>query len=66
MPRLDHRVTAETAVGYETRLLVTVLLQQLNILRQAVDLPLLEWQDMQQAMHRYIQAHPYPGRGQGG
>ena len=66
MPRLDHRVTPENTVSYETRMLLTIVLQQLNVLRQALDLPLLDAQDARRAVRNYIQEHPRPGSGQGG
>lgn len=66
MPRLDHRVTPETTVSYEAQMILAVLLQEINRLRQRASLPLVDTQDVRRAMHEYIRAHPRSGNGQGG
>jgi hypothetical protein len=66
MPRLDHRVTLDTTVSYETQMVLTLLVQQLNVLRQALTLPRLDAQDVRRAIREYLRTHPRPGAGQGG
>jgi hypothetical protein len=66
MPRLDVQATPETTTAYETQMLLGIMLHQLNILRTALDLPLLEAQDVRQAVRRHLRDHPRPERGHGG
>jgi hypothetical protein len=66
MPRLDHRVTPETTVSYETQMILTLLLQEINRLRQRASLPALDAQDVRRAMREYIRMHPRSATGQGG
>jgi len=66
MPRLDVQATPETTTAYETQMLLGIMLHQLNVLRAALDLPLLEAQDVRQAVRRHMRENPRPGRGHGG
>jgi hypothetical protein len=58
MPRHDHRVTLETVLSYQERMLLVLLIQQLNVLRRMVDLPPVTAQDLRQDVRAYLQAHP--------
>jgi hypothetical protein len=63
MPKLDHRMTTETAVSYETQLVLTVLVGQLNVLRAQLSLPPLTGQDVRQLVRQYLKVHPKTSQG---
>ncbi len=58
MPRLDQRVMVEGVFSYEQRMMMTILVEQLNVLRAHLDLPLLTPQDLRQDVRAYVRAHP--------
>jgi hypothetical protein len=66
MPRLDYRASPETTTSYETQMVLGILMHQLNVLRAALDVPLLGAEDMRYAVRRYLREHPRTPRGEGG
>ena len=58
MPRLDHQVTLEGLFSWQERMIVSILVEQLNILRAQAGLPLLTQQDLRQEARAYIRDHP--------
>jgi hypothetical protein len=64
MPRLDNRAALER-FGYDTQMVMTLLLQEINALRQAAGLPLRTPAQVRQALRQYLVEHPRPPR-QGG
>jgi hypothetical protein len=58
MPRIDHRVTPETTLSYEAQMILTLLIQEMNRLRQRASLPPLDAQDVRRAIREYIRTHP--------
>lgn len=64
MPRLDNRVALEK-FPYEVQMVMTLLLQEVNVLRQEVGLPPRTAQQIRQALRQYVSDHPRPTR-QGG
>ena len=64
MPRLDHPATLER-FPYEVRMVMTLLLQEINVLRQAASLPPRTPQQVRQALRDYLRQNPRPS-GQGG
>jgi hypothetical protein len=64
MPRLDHQATLER-FSYEVQMVMTLLLQEINALRQAASLPPRTPQQVRQALRDYQRAHPRaPGQGE--
>jgi hypothetical protein len=64
VPRLDHR-TALEQFPYEVQLVMTLLLQEVNVLREQVGLPPRTPQQVRQALLSYVRTHPRASR-QGG
>ena len=64
MPRLDHRAQVEE-LPYEVRLVLTLLLDELNLLRQRAGLQPRTPAQVRDAVRDYRKAHPRPTR-QGG
>jgi hypothetical protein len=58
MPKLDHRVSVQTFFSYQEHMIVTMLVEQLNILRQEVGLAPLTMQDLRREVRDYLRAHP--------
>lgn len=63
MPRQDVRMTTETALTYETQLVLTVLVQQLNVLRAHLDLAPLTGQDVRNLVRQHLRVHPRTPQG---
>lgn len=61
MPRLDHRVSPETALSYELRMVLAVLLEELNSLRLDAGQPPLTAAQVRHKLHAYRQTHPRTG-----
>lgn len=61
MPRLTHEAN-ETQWPYELQMMLTLVLQHLNVLREAVELPPVTLQDLRHAMAEYQRTHPRQGR----
>jgi hypothetical protein len=61
MPTHDHKVTMETVLSYEERMIVAILVEQLNILRVQAGLPPLTAQALRQEARDYVRAHPRGG-----
>jgi hypothetical protein len=61
MPTHDHRATMETVFSYEERMIVAILVEQLNILRVQAGLPVLTAQVLRQEARDYVRAHPRGG-----
>jgi hypothetical protein len=57
MPLHAHRTTVETALSTETRSVLTLLLDQLNVLRAHVGLPVLTRQDLHAAALEAVRTH---------
>lgn len=64
MPRLEHRVALEK-FPYDVQMLMTLLIQEINVLRQEAALPPRTSQQVRQALRQYLVDHPRP-TGQGG
>jgi hypothetical protein len=64
MPRLNHEATIER-FSYEVQMAMTLLLQEIDALRQAVSVPPRTPQQRRQALRQYLRDHPHPTR-QGG
>jgi hypothetical protein len=58
MPRLDHRVTVADLLSYQEQMVLTIVVEHLNVLRVQVGLPALTAQDLRQAVRAWVQAHP--------
>lgn len=58
MPRLDQRVMVEGIFSYEERMMMTILVEELNVLRAHLGLPLLTPQELRQHARDYVRAHP--------
>jgi hypothetical protein len=61
MPRLDHQVTVQQTVNYETEMVLRLVLEQINVLRQRASLPALTEEQVRQAVRGYLKDHPRPG-----
>lgn len=61
MPRLDHQVTVQQALSYETEMVLRLVLDQLNRLLPRVQLPPITEQQVRQAVKQYLRDHPRPG-----
>jgi hypothetical protein len=61
MPRLDHRPGLDT-FAYETQMVMRLLMDEINILREALDLAPRTPQQVRQAVRDYIADHPRPIR----
>jgi hypothetical protein len=61
MPTHNHQATMETVFSYEERMIVAVLVEQLNILRVHLSLPPLTAQALRQEARDYVRAHPRGG-----
>lgn len=61
MPRLDNRAALDK-FSYETVMLMTLLLNEINTLRQQASLPPRTPAQIRQAIRDYIRANPRPGR----
>jgi hypothetical protein len=59
MPRLDHRPGLDT-FGYETRMIMTLLITEINLLREEAGLPPRTPQQVRQAVLAYVRDHPRP------
>jgi hypothetical protein len=64
MPRLDTRADLDR-FSYEVQMVMTLLLQEINALRQAAGLPQRTPAQVRQAIRQYVVDHPRPLR-QGG
>lgn len=62
MPRLDLRVTVENTLSYESQLVLAVVIEALNSLREPLGLGPLTPQDLHEAARDYVRAHPPVGR----
>lgn len=58
MPRLDHQIALDALFSYQEQMMFTLLLDQLNVIRQHVGLPLLTPHDMRQEARAYLRDHP--------
>jgi hypothetical protein len=61
MPTHEHRVTIETVFSYEERMIVAILVEQLNLLRVHAGLAPLTAQALRQEARDYVRAHPRGG-----
>lgn len=61
MPRLAHRVEVER-LAYDTRMVLTLLMQEINVLRQQAGLAPRTPQQIRQAVRDYQRTNPPPGR----
>ena len=61
MPRLDTRAALEQ-FPYDVVMVMTLLLAEINALRQAAGLPLRTPAQVRQAIRDYQRQHPRPGR----
>lgn len=57
MPRVEHRAEL-SMLSYETRLVLSVLYEEINALRQQAGLPVRTPQAIRQALREYLKAHP--------
>lgn len=58
MPRVHHRAELSQVLSRQQDLLLTVVLAELNALREHLDLPHRTRQDMRQAMREWLCSHP--------
>lgn len=58
MPQVHHQASVATLLSYEERMIVAIVVEQLNILRVAVGLPPLTAQELRQEVRAYVRAHP--------
>jgi hypothetical protein len=58
MPRLDHQVQVQQVLNYETEMVLQLLLDQINVLRQQLQLPQLQEAQVRTAVKQYVKAHP--------
>lgn len=63
MPRVAHEVTVDTVLSYETRMVLALLLPQINALRSALSLPVVTPAQVRAALRQYIREHPRPTTG---
>lgn len=61
MPRLDKQITVQQAVGYETEMVLRLVLDQINVLRVRAGLAALTEEQIRQAVRQYLRDHPRPG-----
>jgi hypothetical protein len=61
VPRLDHQVQVQTVLSYETEMVLRLVLDQLNVLRQRAGLAALTEEQVRQAVKAYLQTHPRQG-----
>ena len=61
MPRMDHTARVEQ-LPYDVQLVLTLLVQEINALRQAAGLPPRTPAQVRQAVRDYLRQHPHPGR----
>lgn len=67
MPRLDYRATPDNMLQlYEVKLVLAVLLEEINQLRGWAGKPNLSREDVQARVRTYIRAHPKAGPVAGG
>jgi hypothetical protein len=59
MPRLDYQAQLDR-FGYDTRMLMTLLVQEVNTLRQAAGLPQRTPEQIRQAIRNYQRTNPRP------
>ena len=57
MPRIAHEADPQRVLSATERLVLTVLLQEINLLREAVGAPPRTPQDIRQAIRGYLRAH---------
>lgn len=57
MPRLDHRIALEK-FPYEVQMVMTLIFQELNVLRQEAGLSPRTPQQIRQALRQYVVEHP--------
>lgn len=63
MPRLDYRASLETEVlRYDVRLVLDLLVAEVNSLRAKVKEPVLTAQDLQGKIRAYMREHPRGAR----
>jgi hypothetical protein len=58
MPRIDHRMTTETAVPYDVRLVLEILVSEINTLRTQAGLPVRTTAQIRTAVRNWIKANP--------
>lgn len=58
MPRVNHRAEVSQVLSRQQDLLFTVLLAELNALREHLDLPQRTRQDVRHAMREWLRSHP--------
>lgn len=58
MPRVDNRVTTEQAIPYEVRLVLEVLLSEINTLRTQAGLPVRTAAQVRTAVRQWLRDHP--------
>ena len=63
MPRIDHQVVTEHVLSYEVNMVLTLLLQELNVVRAQAGLPARTPEQIRQAVQQYLQSHPRSGNG---
>ena len=64
MPRLDQQVQVQQVVSYETEMILRLLLEEINTLRQRAQLPPRTDEQVRQAVKQYLRDHPRPARAQ--
>jgi hypothetical protein len=64
MPRLNHQVQVQEVVSYETEMVLRLVLDQLNVLREQVHLPPIQESHVRHAVKQYLHTHPR-GRSRG-
>jgi hypothetical protein len=63
MPRLDVRVAPATVLPYELRMVLAIIQDQINALRQQAGLSPWTNTQVRQALRTYLHDHPRPGQG---
>jgi hypothetical protein len=61
VPQLNHRITTEQALSYEARLLLAILLDEINTLRTQAGLPERTMAQVRTAVRQYIREQPRTG-----
>lgn len=63
MPRHDHQVVTERVLPYEVHMVLTLLLQEINVLRTQAGLAPRTVEQMRLAVENHLKTHPRPGQG---
>jgi hypothetical protein len=58
MPQVDHRVSVEEVLSYEQRMLLAILMKEINIVRTAASLPARNVEYLRQEVRDYRRTHP--------